>query len=644
MTSQDKIHERFENLYEILFFEDNSSDISLVQSNIESAGLTARFTVVKDLGKGMALLSEQHFDVALLNLNLPDSQGVESLERLRQAAPQLPVVVLSSMLDPDLALQLLRKGAQDCLLKSPALGVMIPNAVRLAVERQRNAAELDAQARRLAVSEARIRTFIDGNTDAIFVVDRTGSVRFVNQSGESMFGSAAPQLYSRPFPFLLVDGGVSEVDVTRESGETILAEMRVDPTDWDGEPAHLASLRDITHRKRLERAWAQSEKMQALGTLAAGMAHDFNNILLTVSGNAKLALEDLAVDHPARASVLEIAKAGSRAAALTRKILSFSRPEEPNHQTIEVQPTIEEALSLLRATLPARIEIRSHFSPGLPRIDAQASQLHQIIINLATNAADAFGDQPGVLEVSVSTLPLAIDGFTFSSNLAPGPYLRITVKDNGPGMSKATLARVFEPFFTTKAQGRGTGMGLAIVHGIMKNHRGEATVYSELGKGTVFKLYFPVRDTPASAQALAPSKALGGGQRILYVDDEEPLVLLITRTLKRLGYQVVGFNDPVEALKAYRQHPQGFDALVTDLSMPSMSGIELAREFKQIRSDFPIVVTSGYIFPQDQEAAKHLGVRELILKPDTVEELGDALHRLLGQPNLSAGTATSASN
>jgi CheY-like chemotaxis protein len=347
----------------------------------------------------------------------------------------------------------------------------------------------------------------------------------------------------------------------------------------------------------------------------------------------------LEAGHPARACVLEIAKAGSRAVALTRKILSFSRSEASKREVVDLQPALSESLSLLRASLPARIEIRQNFAPNLPSICADPSQLNQTIVNLATNAADAIGDGPGLIEVEAVPTRLNGSGATFSSQLLPGPYVRISIKDSGPGMNKATLGRVFEPFFTTKPQGRGTGMGLAVAHGIMKDHLGEVTAYSEPGKGAVFNLYFPAQET-AAAPALPQAAPLRGhGQRILYVDDEEPLVLLISRAMKRLGYEVDGFEHPLEALKAFRECPSRYAALVTDLSMPVMSGTDLAREVKEIRRDIPVVLTSGYIRPQDQAIAREIGVLDLILKPDTVDELGDTLNRLLAQTPLAAQAA-----
>jgi signal transduction histidine kinase/CheY-like chemotaxis protein len=423
----------------------------------------------------------------------------------------------------------------------------------------------------------------------------------------------------------------TEVELNGNGGKSYTAEMRTSQMDWDGERAHLVWLRDVSDRKRMQSALIRSEKLQALGTLAGGIAHDFNNLLLAVSGNAKLALAQLPEEHPAYSNVVEIAKAASRAVALTKKIQSFSRQEEVKLQPIEIQPAVEETLSLLRATLPTRIELRARFTGKLPPVLADSSQVHQIMVNLATNAADAIGDRPGWLEFSGCPVQVDANDSTLSSKLPPGPYVKLAIQDNGPGMDRATLGRAFEPFFTTKPQGRGTGMGLAVVHGIMKSHSGEITAYSEIGKGTVFNLYFPAAQAvkPETLAKPAASPAQGEGRRILYVDDEEPLVLLITRTLKRLGYDVMGFVDPLKALHAFRADPNGFDALVTDLSMPAMSGTDLAREVLEIRTDLPIVLTSGYVRPQDHEIAKQIGIREVILKPDTVEDLGDTLHRLL---------------
>jgi PAS domain S-box-containing protein len=385
---------------------------------------------------------------------------------------------------------------------------------------------------------------------------------------------------------------------------------------------------DVTDRKKMEEQLLQSQKMESLGTLAGGIAHDFNNILLAIGGNASMAIEDLAKDHPVQQSLQEIAKAGARASSLVRQILAFSRRQAPDRKRITVQPVVEEAIGMLRATLPARVEIRSNCAPDLPAIAADSTQLHQVIMNLCTNAARAMGEQGGILEVSAKPFKITVDLVAQLARVHEGNYVRLSVSDNGCGMEPAIVERIFDPFFTTQSPGQGTGLGLSVVHGIMKDHDGSISVYSEPGKGSIFHLYFPADGaaTEKAREVAAPPR--GNGEHLLYVDDEEALVVLATRSLGRLGYQITGHTDPVLALQAFRENPECFAAVVTDLSMPTMSGAELAHQVLAIRPDIPVVMTSGYIRPEDELEARRLGVRELILKPDTIEELAKALHRV----------------
>lgn len=386
---------------------------------------------------------------------------------------------------------------------------------------------------------------------------------------------------------------------------------------------------DISERKRAEEGRLRSHKLEALGTLAGGIAHDFNNILLAISGNTKLAISDFPFDHPVQESLSEIAKAATRAAEVVKRILTFSRPQDQKHEILQLRPVIEEVLSLLHATLPATIEIRTAFAADTPAIMADSSQVHQIIVNLTTNAADAIYGS-GWIEFDVGTVNVNDALAALSPDLREGHYVRLSVRDSGCGMDAATVARIFDPFFTTKLAG--TGLGLSVVHGIMKSHGGAATVYSEPGKGTTFHLYFPaVAGTDHREVEPRREARQGHGEHVLYVDDEDALVMLTTRVLTRLGYTVTGFNDPRRALEEFRSRPADFDVVITDLSMPHMPGFELAREMFAVRPDVPIVMTSGYVEPEVEQAARQLGVYALILKPDTVDELGHVLDRLLSE-------------
>jgi PAS domain S-box-containing protein len=390
---------------------------------------------------------------------------------------------------------------------------------------------------------------------------------------------------------------------------------------------------DVTSQKMLQESLFQSQKMQALGTLAGGIAHDFNNIILAIGGNASLAIEDLAPDHPAMKSLQEISKASARASSLVRRILAFSRRQSANRKVLNLQPVVQEALGLLRSTLPARIEIRANFADGLPPISADSTQIHQVIMNLGTNAARAIGDANGTLEVNAVLVKIDAEDPTPRHRLKEGHYLRVSMSDTGCGMDKVTQERVFDPFFTTQMPGQGTGLGLSVVDGIMKDHEGSISLYSEPGKGTIFHLYFPavVNADRVSLDAKESPPMPGNNERILYVDDEEALIRLASRALKKLGYDVTAFAHPAEALQAFRERPDKFDAVVTDISMQGMSGMELAQQLRMARPSVPIILTSGYIRKEDQEAASLLGINELVLKPDTIDELVRALQRSLSK-------------
>jgi PAS domain S-box-containing protein len=389
-------------------------------------------------------------------------------------------------------------------------------------------------------------------------------------------------------------------------------------------------LQEITQQKRAEEMLLRSQKLESLGTLAGGIAHDFNNILLAIRGNAMLAAEDLSVNHPAQQSLLEISKGARRATDLVRQILAFSRPQDQKRQTLQLETVVVEAVKLMRSTIPAMIELRSNFAADLPLVSVDPTHVHQIIVNLITNAAHAIGSRAGVIEVGLRSTDIGDESFTVR-RLTPGRYVILDVKDNGTGMDHATKARIFDPFFTTKPVGEGTGLGLSVVDGIVRGHGGGITIYSELGKGTVFHIYFPIASKTEEAEKprLAVPVPRGDNRHVLYVDDEESLVSLVTRNLTRLGYRVTGFTDSEAALREFASGPGNFDAIVTDLAMPRLSGFELLRQVLTLRPNIPAVMTSGYLRPEDEEMAQQIGVKQVILKPNTTEELGFALDALL---------------
>jgi two-component system cell cycle sensor histidine kinase/response regulator CckA len=416
--------------------------------------------------------------------------------------------------------------------------------------------------------------------------------------------------------------------------EASLSEIEV-----SGQRLFTVTCRDVSDRaiaeetrQRLEAQLRQAQKMEAIGTLAGGIAHDFNNILGVILGNVAIARMDVPSDHPAEESLREIDRAGRRATQLVQQILMFSRQQEASRRAIALAGPIGDTLKMLRSTLPAQVELEAKLGEDVPIVLADPTQVHQILLNLCTNAWHALEGKPGRITVETAALTVGPGQSPAGESVPPGRYARLSVSDDGTGMGPEVMDRAFEPFFTTKAPGRGTGLGLSVVHGIVKDHGGLISVTSRVGVGTTFQILLPEAAALVEASLPAPpALSRGQGQHVLYLDDEAPLVELTRRLLGRMGYRTSGFTQPVEALDAVRTDPESYDLVLTDFNMPGMSGVEVAKTLAIIRPDLPVILASGYITEELRTNASHAGVRHLIYKPNTVEELCAVVHRLVGQ-------------
>jgi PAS domain S-box-containing protein len=392
----------------------------------------------------------------------------------------------------------------------------------------------------------------------------------------------------------------------------------------------LGVVRDITEERLLEQRVRDAQKLDALGTLAGGIAHDFNNILAVLRGNLAAIRGEIPADHVLMPFLVDMGNACDRAAALVRQILTFGRQHQAERAVMQLGDVVEEAVKLLRATIPAQVDIRTQLADGLPPVLIDRNQVHQIITNLGINSAHAIAPGAGVIEIELDDIQVDAALAQISPDLHEGLYVRLRFSDSGSGIAKDILDRIFEPFFTTKSPHSGTGLGLSVVRGILKNHDAAISVYSEPGKGTRFHLYFPAtaaQAAPVSEAPKAPRK--GRGERILYIDDEESLVLLAGRMLERMGYRVSGFTDAAQALAAFEAAPGDFDLILTDLSMPGASGMDVAKAILSIRPDIPVLLATGYVRPEDVECARAIGIREVIWKPHTVGEMGEQLAQQL---------------
>jgi PAS domain S-box-containing protein len=372
---------------------------------------------------------------------------------------------------------------------------------------------------------------------------------------------------------------------------------------------------DITKRKKLESRLRQAQKMESIGTLAGGIAHDFNNILFPLTGYAEILKEEVPSDSLLRGHIDKILHAALRARNLVKQILTFSRQGDLELKLMKLQPVVKEALKLIRSSIPTTIEIKEDIDPGCGVVVADPTQIHQIVMNLATNAYHAMENTGGRLKVTLKQVGLESDQ-SFFQDLASGEYALLTVSDTGIGIEKDALDKIFDPYFTTKEKGKGTGLGLSVVQGIVKSFNGDIRIYSEPGKGTEIHVYLPIIDQKVDDILTDRTEPVSGGtERILLVDDEEVIVRMEQQMLERIGYQVTISTGSVDALEAFKANPDSFDLIVTDMTMPNMTGDRLAVELVKIRSDIPIIICSGFSDQMNEEKAAALGLKGFLTKP-----------------------------
>jgi two-component system, cell cycle sensor histidine kinase and response regulator CckA len=401
----------------------------------------------------------------------------------------------------------------------------------------------------------------------------------------------------------------------------------------------ITHVQDITERKlaeeeknRLELQLLQSQKMEAIGTLAGGIAHDFNNILGGILGYMELAQRRyITEDHPAHRYIEGVLEGINRASDLISQIMTFSRSAEHRRKPVEMKPLIKEALKLLRPVLPSTIEIHQNIVSSQRAILADPTQIHQVTMNLCTNAAHAMKEKGGILEVSLREVSFELGKPVPHHDLKAGvEYEMLIVRDTGCGIDKEIINRIFDPFFTTKKTGEGTGLGLAVVYGIIRNHGGAITVESKLGQGTVFYVYIPTIQQQKEELKEFKSVLSGGNERILFVDDEVSLTAIFKSQLEDLGYSVDDHNDPLTALDAFRRNPSSYDLVITDMTMPHMVGTDLAVKLSQVRSDIPVILCTGVIDKIEQDYLRRCGICDMILKPISIKKLAQEIRQVLG--------------
>jgi len=497
----------------------------------------------------------------------------------------------------------------------------------------------------LRESEEKYRSIMESMDDAAYICSPEYRIEYFNPAMEKMVGynAVGKKCYEVIYGFnkkcpecffdMVKQGEIVKKEIFNAKKNKTYHISNSPLKHSDASISMLTVFRDITDIKHMEGVVQQAQKMEAIGTLAGGIAHDFNNILFPILGHSEMLLEDIHEEDHSRESVKSIHISALRAKELVQQILTFSRQEKSEMRLMKIQPILKEALKMLRATVPVTIDIDQNIDPVCNAVKADPTQIHQIIMNLTTNAYHAMDEEGGTMEVALKQIKLEkLD--LINPDMEAGPFACLTVKDNGVGMENELIEKIFDPFFTTKENDKGTGLGLSVVHGIVNKMKGGIQVTSKPGKGTEIHVYFPIEENCLvdNSEINTEKIIIGGTERILLVDDDKGIIEMGKLVLERLGYHVTSSVNSLEALELYGENPDSFDLVITDFAMPNMAGDKFASEILKIRRDIPIILNTGYCEKITQEKAKRVGIKAILMKPMVKSELAKTIRKVLENP------------
>ena len=637
-----------------LMVEDVEQDSLLAVRALTRGGFDVTFERV-DTPEAMSVaLAAQTWDVIISDYDMPRFSALLALGLMKERNLDLPFIIVSGTVGEDVAVEALRAGAHDFMVKGK-FSRLVPAIERelreVATRRERRHLERD-----LRTSEQRFEELFELAPDAIVMTNANGLITLLNRPAEALFGYARKELIGQPVETLIPEsgrtdhvglreqylraavpramGGGANLRGLRKDGTVFPVEISLAPINSSAGLQVAAAVRDVTTRVRLEEQFRQAQKMEAVGRLAAGIAHDFNNILSVILSYAEMIGADLKTDEPLRADVEEIRTAGLRATDLTRQLLAFSRQQVLEAKVLDLNASVAGMEKMLRRLLGADIELTMLHASGLWNVKADPGQIEQIIMNFAVNARDAM-PQGGKLTIETANVELDDDYARTHHDVRVGSYVMLAVTDNGIGIDKETQARIFEPFFTTKEKGKGTGLGLATVFGIVKQSGGHIWVYSEPGTGTTFKVYFPMVSGATEVRASQrPAPESGrGSETILLVEDDDQVRALARNILRRNGYVVLEAPNGGEALLICEQHGSKIHLLLTDVVLPRMSGRQIAERAASMRPEMKVLFMSGYT----DDAILHHGVLDsgvpYLQKPLTPASLTRKVREVLSGGN-----------
>lgn len=662
----------------------DTSDIGMVEriSHLFPQMLVMSASSVEE---GLVVALREQPDVILLDDVIQDTEGEEFYKQLKESEStmHIPVIMFAgkenqqefqppgappygadillskTITDPELGahLKLLirLKEKEDQLRHQETL---FEEAIKTARVLQKVVDERARIEEELRQNQEKYQQLIDNSNDAIYLLYNR-KFEFINKKFQEMFKVTMEEVNQPGFDFLelvaprsrtLIEERRRKAELGEDTepkyeftalsrdGREVDVEASVSRTKYKDGTAILGVVRDISQRKQLEHQVRQAQKVEAIGTLAGGIAHQFNNILAIIRGYAELSHESLLENSVLKRNLQHVLTASDRARELVNQILIFSQQAKEGQKPLDLNAIINDSLQLLQSSLPTNIELRQNIESNVGFILAEPNQIRQLIVNLCKNATHAIGKQNGVVGVDLKKVVLAPGNMTGLKNLEPGLYMKLTVSDTGHGIERKVKERIFDPFFTTKATGEGMGMGLPVIHGIVKTCGGDIQVESRPGKGTAFHLFFPCIDfekkEPRKRKELTITEPIpGGNERLLFVDDEQMLVEVHQEILERLGYNVIAVRSGIEALELFNDDPEIFDLVITDHAMPGMTGIELSRKLLRIRADIPIILCTGLTKTTIAQEAKDAGISEFVMKPIIMKDLAVLIRDVLKRNN-----------
>jgi PAS domain S-box-containing protein len=568
------------------------------------------------------------------------------------------VLIIGRMIRPVTELTRAAKAFADGRMNYPVpsagtdeFGTLAASFVRMRDAINATIDELGAKNKALAESKEKFQVLVEGSPLGVALIDARGRYLYVNPKFTQMFGYTLADIpsgrvwFEKAFPDpayrrTAVSSWFEDID-QRKVGDSHPRILKVTCNDGTRKTIrfrsvtqsagnHFVIYEDITSQRRLETQLRQGQKLEAIGTLAGGIAHDFNNILSAVIGYTELSLMDAPAGSMLYRHLHSILEAGERARDLVKQILAFSRQSEQELRPVDLSVVVKETIKLLRATLPATIEIHQHIS-DVSLVMGDPTQMHQVLMNLCTNAGHAMQEKGGVLEIRLESTVLDADLSSRHAGLKPGPFVCLTISDTGHGMPRHILERIFDPFYTTKEKTEGTGMGLAVSHGIVTGAGGTIYAYSEIDQGTTFKVLLPMIERRTEPEQRPKPIIAGGSERILFVDDERTLVEMGQQMLQSYGYEVTTSTDSLQALELFKSDPSRFDLVITDMTMPNMTGDMLARALMGLRPDLPIILCTGFSANMTEEVANDVGIRALIMKPILMHHMAAEVRRVLDE-------------